>query len=235
MKPVLIFEHIETSNAGLFEVFLKKNTIPYLVLRPNKGDAVPACDRISDYSGLCFLGGTESVTESTEQMLREMDLIRAASAEDTPVIGHCLGGQLISKALGGEVTKHHLNEFGWSQLYSEENAISREWIPEMATGLHAMQWNSDTFSTPQGATKILSGDYCSEQAFVYENMLAMQFHIEIELDMIEHWSIDLYEKHPVASNSVQSGEQIMNLRECNFQISRRLANHLYEKWATFLK
>ena len=158
MKPILIFEHIESSNAGLFELFLIKNAIPFQTRRPNLGDAIPNNIELDSYSGFCFLGGIESVTEPTEAMLKEIHLIETAINREVPVIGHCLGGQLISKALGGEVSKHELEEFGWSTLYPEQNQLAYDWLPNILTELKAMQWHSDTFTIPDGATRILSGD-----------------------------------------------------------------------------
>ena len=230
MKPVIIFEHIESSGPGLFETFLKQRSIPFRILRVNQGDEVPEDREISECSGLCFLGGTESVTEPTDAMLREISLIRVAKTNGTPVIGHCLGGQLISKALGGEVSRHSLVEFGWSSLYAEDNQAGLHWVVNTSKELKAMQWHNDAFTIPQGATRILNGDYCANQAFVYGNILAMQFHIEIDAATIKHWAVDLVEKHPEVSESVQSGEQIMESIDINFAASRKLAEQLYSNW-----
>ncbi len=235
MKPVLIFEHIESSNAGLFSRFLSERKIPFTTIRPNHNEPVPDSSCLADFSGLCFLGGTESVTAPTPAMLKEITLIQAAAKTGLPVIGHCLGGQLISRALGGKVEKHSVEEFGWSLLHAENNEASLEWLPESRHDFYAMQWHSDTFSVPANATTILSGRHCQNQAFVVDNILAMQFHIEIDLKTINKWAIELKDKHPPLSASVQSGEMIMQQLEKNFEVSSRLANHLYSKWITFLK
>ena len=230
IKKILIFEHIETSGPGLFESFLKARSIPYEILRPNNGDRIPVHSDISSYSGLCFCGGIVSVTNPTTWMLEEVKLIQAAKENGIPVIGHCLGGQLISKALGGEVTRHHLEEFGWSRLHIDENEISKQWLNGVSAELYAMQWHSDVFTIPAGATRILTGDYCSNQAFVYGNMLAMQFHIEVDIATIKHWAIDLVEKHPPMSDSVQTGKQIMQCLNKNFITSNKVAMQFYSMW-----
>ncbi len=230
MKPVLIFEHIQTSGPGLFEKFLNECSIPYQILRPNQGDQVPANAEIPKYSGFCFLGGVESVTEPTDAMLSEIELIKTAANLGKPMIGHCLGGQLISNAFGGQVKKHMIEEFGWSRLHPDNKQIAQLWGIDLSLQLTAMQWHSDTFSIPEGATRILKGDFCINQAFVMGNTLAMQFHVEIDYEMIKHWAIDLVEKHPQGNDSVQSGLQIMNSIENNFAISQKLAWQLYNKW-----
>lgn len=230
MKPVLIFEHIDSSSPGLFQAFLDNHDIPCRILRPNSGDEIPDPDILPACSALCFLGGTESVTQPSAAMLRELALIRAARDSATPVIGHCLGGQLVSKALGGEVKRHHRFEFGWSRLYAENNPLSRRWLSGAPAGLIAMQWHNDIFTLPEGATRILTGDFSENQAFVHGNMLAMQFHVEIDAAMIRRWAIDLADKHPAASDSVQSGKEIVDVLEENFAISSHLARQLYSRW-----
>ena len=67
-------------------------------------------------------------------------------------------------------------------------------------------------------------------AFVHENMLAMQFHVEANIDTIKHWAIDLVEKHPITSDSVKTGKQIMQNLDKYFAISNQLANQLYSMW-----
>lgn len=234
MKPVLIFEHITSSNPGLFSRFLDEHAIPYQLLYPNQGDTVPPGSELSNYSGLCFLGGIESVVNPTSAMQDQIKLIRHARQENIPMIGHCLGGQLISQALGGEVSKHEVEEFGWSRLLLEQNPVASSWLPRPGKELLAMQWHSDSFSIPDGATRILSGVHCSNQAFVYDNILAMQFHIEIDMTTIRVWAENLKDKHPPESASVQSGESIMELAEDNFRISKDIAYQLYSKWVKLL-
>lgn len=234
MKPVLIFEHIESSNPGLFRDYLEEQAIPFRILYPNAGDSIPAAGQLTEYSGLCFLGGTESVTAPTPAMLEEIALIQAALTTGMPMIGHCLGGQLLSHALGGEVRKHEVEEFGWSGLYPRHNPAASDWLPESPGVLRAMQWHSDSFTIPPGATQILSGEYCGNQAFVMGNILAMQFHVEIDRATIARWALDLKDKHPPPSSSVQSGAAVMALVDDYFPLSRAMAWHLYGKWSALL-
>ena len=234
MKPVLIFEHIPSSNPGLFRKFLEDRSLPYRIIHVNEGESLPLLDQLEEYSGLCFLGGTESVTQATKVMLQEMDLIKHARKTGLPMIGHCLGGQLISKALGGEVKKNDVEEFGWSALAVCESREARQWLTGNQDEFHAMQWHSDTFSIPPGATRILSGEYCENQAFVLDNILAMQFHIEIDLDTIMHWALDLSEKHPPKDAGTQSGPEIVDETEHKCAVSSQLAIQLYQHWLEHL-
>lgn len=230
MNPILIFEHIESSGPGHFKTFLDERSIPSRIIRPNEGDAIPRFEDVESAPGFCFCGGIESVTEPTAWMIDEIELIRASAARHKPVIGHCLGGQLISKALGGEVFRHTPEEFGWSRLHVEANAASRQWLDEPPPDLVAMQWHTDAFTIPSGATRILTGEHCANQAFVYDNMLAMQFHIEASAETIQQWARKFTADHPPPSPSVQTGDEIMAQLDAHLATSRQLAGRLYETW-----
>lgn len=234
MKPILIFVHIESSGPGLFESYLRSRSIQYEIIRPNQGEAIPGPGDITNVSGLCFCGGAESVTEPTTWMMDEIRLIQEARRNDTPVIGHCLGGQLISKALGGSVMRQQYEEFGWSRLYREDNQASKRWLKNIPEGLFAMQWHKDTFTIPAGATRILTGRNCVNQAFVYGNMLAMQFHVEVNRETIRNWAVDLAELHPPVSESAQTGKDIMDNLQDYYRISEQLANQLYPAWLEYI-
>jgi GMP synthase-like glutamine amidotransferase len=234
MKPILIFVHIESSGPGLFETYLRSRTIQYEIIRPNRGEAIPGPGDISYSSGLCFCGGMESVTEPTSWMLDEIRLIQEASKVGKPVIGHCLGGQLICKALGGQVMRQQQEEFGWSRLYKECNQTSSRWLKNTPDELFAMQWHNDSFTIPTGATRILTGSNCINQAFVYGNMLAMQFHMEADRETIRNWATELVENHPRASESVQTGREIMANLENYYPVSKQLAYRLYPVWLEYV-
>jgi len=206
----------------------------YEIIRPNQGEEIPAPGDISNISGLCFCGGAESVTEPTPWMMEEIRLIQEAGRNGTPVIGHCLGGQLISKALGGSVRRQQNEEFGWSRLYKDDNDASKRWLKNTPEELFAMQWHKDTFTIPAGATRILAGRNCANQAFVYGNMLAMQFHVEADRETIGSWALDLAELHPSASESAQTGKEIMDSLERYYCISKQLANQLYPTWLEYI-
>ena len=234
MKPILIFVHIESSGPGLFEAYLRSRSVQYEIIRPNQGEAIPGPEDIIYSSGLCFCGGIESVTDPTSWMMEEIRLIQEANKVGKPVIGHCLGGQLISKALGGCVIRQKQGEFGWSRLFKDYNQISKRWLKNTPEKLIAMQWHNDAFTIPSGATRILTGSNCVNQAFVSGNMLAMQFHVEADRDTIRNWATELVESHPPASESVQTGREIMANLENYFTVSKQLAYRLYPAWLEYV-
>ena len=103
MKPVAIFRHSPGEGPGYFATFLEGRSLPSQLLTLDEGEAVPAAP--DAFSGLCFMGGPMSVNDPLPWIPPVLALIRQAVAQNVPVIGHCLGGQLMSKALGGQVTR----------------------------------------------------------------------------------------------------------------------------------
>ena len=109
------------------------------------------------------MGGPMSVNDDLPWLLPVFDLIRAAVAASVPVIGHCLGGQLISKSLGGVITKNPVKELGWGEVETTD-AAARVWVGDLER-FEAFHWHRETFSIPSGATRILKSAFCENQAF----------------------------------------------------------------------
>src|SRR5512145_32886 len=164
MLPVAIFRHSPTEGPGYFAIFLEQHGIPWRLIAIDEGEAVPTT--ADGYAGLCFMGGPMSVNDPLPWIEPVCTLIRDAVAKDVPVIGHCLGGQLISKALGGRITKNPVKEIGWSEAGGEDSAIAKHWLGASAgkTGT-IFQWHGETFSIPAGATRLFANQHCANQMF----------------------------------------------------------------------
>ena len=108
MLPVAIFRHSPTEGPGYFAIFLEQQGIPWRLVAIDEGEPVPAA--VDAYSGLCFMGGPMSVNDDLPWIENSLSLIRQAVAVDMPVLGHCLGGQLMAKALGGVVSANPIKE-----------------------------------------------------------------------------------------------------------------------------
>ena len=114
MKPIAIFRHAAPEGPGYLAEFLDERQIPWQLIAIDAGDAVPS--DINAFSGLVFMGGPMSANDELPWIAHELALIRDAVARDIPVLGHCLGGQLISKALGGTVSRNPVKEIGWGEV-----------------------------------------------------------------------------------------------------------------------
>src|SRR3972149_1439134 len=111
MQPILVFRHAPHEGPGYLADYLDRRRLPYRLIRVDQGDPIPTS--LDGISGLVFMGGPMSVNDPLPWIPPVLALIRKAVAADLPVLGHCLGGQLISKALGGAVTKNPIKEIGW--------------------------------------------------------------------------------------------------------------------------
>lgn len=126
MRPVAIFRHTPTEGPGYFATFLEGHGIAWELIPVDAGAPVPASPEA--YAGLCFMGGPMSVNDPLPWIDHTCALIRNAVAAGIPVLGHCLGGQLMAKALGGQVTPNPIKEIGWGTARIEEGEIPGHWF-----------------------------------------------------------------------------------------------------------
>jgi len=228
MKPILIFRHITCEGPGYLGDHLISRNIPFQTICLDQGEEVPEDPGAS--SGLAFMGGPMSVNDPLPSFEKELKLIRMAHQENIPVLGHCLGGQLISKALGGEVTSNSVPEMGWYPVTGYDNALSRDWLKDLPEKFEVFHWHGETFSLPDDAVPLLQSDFCKNQAFVLGSSLAFQCHVEMKNNMVQEW-FDVYEADvPEPSSSVQSREQMLENLKDRIQTSKAVADVFYEKW-----
>lgn len=230
MKPITIFRHAPHEGPGYFAEFLEQRRIPYKIIRIDQGDPVP--ERLDATSALVFMGGPMSVNDTLPWIEKELALIRLAVANAMPVLGHCLGGQLISKALGARVTKNPVKEIGWGPVRRIENAAARDWLGDLPAEIEVFHWHGETFSLPSGATLILSSAYCPNQAFVLGNILALQCHVEMTAAMVQTWCEEEPEtvRHPAPS--VQSASEMLRNLRARADALQGVARVLYSRWLT---
>ena len=228
MKPIYIFQHEDWIKGGRLIEVLDECDIKYKIIAIDHGDKIP--NGIEEMSGLVFLGGTMSVNDDYNWIQDELKLIRKAADKNLPVMGHCLGSQLISKALGGIVQTMSENEIGWHKVKGVENETSKEWLSGIPEELVVMTWHHDEFSMPEGATQLLESPYCKNHAFVIDKILATVAHIEITVNMLQQW-LDVH-GHDIEpnGNSVQSITEIKNNIITKVSNMHQLTNKFYDKW-----
>ena len=233
MKPIAIFRHAPTEGPGHFASFLDARKLPWQLIAVDAGEAVPVSP--DAYSGLVFMGGPMSVNDDLPWIPRVLNLIRAAVKADIPVLGHCLGGQLIAKALGGEVSRNPIKEIGWGRVAVVDNPEARHWFGDLA-GFEAFHWHGETFSLPPGATRILESPHCANQAYVLGKHLGMQCHVEMTEAMIREWcAVGTEEIAAAQSPAVQTPEAMIALNGANLPPLNRAAERLYSRWIEGLR
>ncbi len=232
MEPICIFRHIECEGPGYLADVLEAHGIPWTLVAVDRGEPIP--DRLDGYSGLVFMGGPMSVNDDLDWIGRELALIRQAAQVDLPVLGHCLGGQLISKALGGSVGPNPVKEIGWLDVERVDSPAASDWLQDLPPRLPVFHWHGETFTVPDGASLILKSDHCAHQAFVKGNILAMQCHIEMTSDQVPEWA-KLYGHELVASESVQNATEMTRDLDRRIAEIRTIADVLYRRWLVGVK
>ena len=232
MKPVAIFRFSPGEGAGYLQTYLDSHQIPWQLFQVDHGENVPVT--VDKFSGFVFMGGPMSVNDPLPWIPHVLNLIRNAMSADKPCLGHCLGGQLMSKALGGVVTKNSVKEIGWNPIRIDDNEVSRQWLGDDMVDNRdfiTFQWHGDTFTIPEGATRIVTGDACVNQAYVIGNSLGMQCHVEMTQKMIQTWCRD-WEKEHVDPQlpSVQTPDEMMEEMPENLVLLKQIADRLYGQW-----
>jgi GMP synthase-like glutamine amidotransferase len=184
MKPVAILRHSAGEGPGYFATYLERRSIASVIVGVDRGDPVPRDARA--FSGLVFMGGPMSVNDELPWIAQELELIREAVRTDVPVLGHCLGGQLMSKAFGGVVSANPVKEIGWGEVKVADNALARQWFDGLRS-FESFHWHGETFTVPPGATRVLENKHCANQAFVLGKHLGMQCHVEMTESLIKAW------------------------------------------------
>jgi GMP synthase-like glutamine amidotransferase len=235
MKPVVIFRHSPTEGPGYFATYLDAHDIPWRLVALDQGDSVPA--NPASFSGLVFMGGPMSVNDDLPWMSPVLELIRQGVAGNVPVLGHCLGGQLMSKALGGVVGRNPVKEIGWGEILVADSPVARRWFGPGLDRFESFHWHGETFSIPPGGVRIMGNRHCENQGFVIGNSLGMQCHVEMTGEMIETWcetgAGELAESK--GSPAVQSAAQMRREMKEKLETLRAVATRLYDRWAEGLK
>jgi GMP synthase-like glutamine amidotransferase len=232
MRVAILQNNTEDGPAYL-GTWLRERGIEFDVFNFDAGEAAPM--NLAPYSGLAILGGPMSVNDDMPSLRASEALIREARDSGKPVIGHCLGGQLIAKALGASVATAPFPEIGWSTIQLTDSDAARAWFGELAgTARDALQWHYDSFAVPEGATLIASNEACPHQAFTIGKILAMQFHIEIDRNKLAGWARD----GKPELLALRDQPYVQQARTIAAEIPKRMANshaladRIYERFIT---
>lgn len=188
MKRLLVFQHVPHEILGTFNPLLK--SAGFRIRYVNFGRTPDAVPNVDKYDGLIVLGGPMCVdqTDSHPHLLTEIDAIRQAMEQHKPVLGICLGAQLIATALGAQVHKNPVKEIGWYDV-TPTNAGAQDPLFSCFEGTEKIfQWHGDTFDIPTGAVHLATSPDCANQAFRYgDRTYGLQFHLEVDEPLIQRW------------------------------------------------
>jgi len=230
MKPIRVFRHLGCEGPGYLAEIIQRHGLNYELVAVDEGATIPAdCD---DVSAMVFLGGPMSVNDPLPWVEQELALIRSAQAKGLPMLGVCLGSQLLTKALGGRVFRGEQGqEIGWHPLHAVDSEHSEKWLQNMPLPMMAFHWHGETFELPEGASTVLSSEAYKNQAFVIGKTLGLQFHLEMQAEMVKEWTA-LY-----TDDLAQGGRWNMDAvkiigadLEPNIEALHKLADSLFSTW-----
>ena len=190
MPKLLVFQHVPHEILGTLHPMLRN--AGFRMRYVNFGRSNCSIPKLRNYDGLVVLGGPMNVDESDEYpyLVPETESIREFINMDLPVLGICLGSQLIAKALGARVYKNPEKEIGWYDVSTTEEGKRDPLLGVFGEVEKVFQWHGDTFEIPPGASHLATSPACANQAFRYgDKVYGFQFHLEVDAPMIERWLV----------------------------------------------
>lgn len=192
---IACLQHAPFEGPAAIEDWARKRLHRLSVTRLDLGDRLPVPEQ---FDWLVVLGGPMGVGDEAQHpwLAAERDLIREAIAAGRTVLGICLGAQVIASVLGASVARAEEREIGWFPVRLTPQARALPWLDALPDSFTAFHWHTDTFTLPEGATRLASSEGCREQAFLFgSSVLAVQFHLEMTeasiAALIEHCGRDL--------------------------------------------
>jgi len=187
MAKVVALTHIECEGPGWWGEFLEERGIGVDRVRLEKGESLPD---FGTYEAVFVLGGPMNVDEDDRYawLRPEKAAIRRIVESGQPIIGLCLGSQLLARALGAEVAKNPVKEIGWSLVTLTHEGQDDPLFAGVGSLLPVFHWHGDTFALPEGATLLATSTLCAHQAFrVGKCAYGLQFHVEVTPAMLPEW------------------------------------------------
>jgi GMP synthase-like glutamine amidotransferase len=233
-RPVAIFRFNRTEGPAYFAEWLDAQKIGWQLVPLDEG--VPVPDDPRAFSGIGMMGGPMSVNDELPWIAPLSALLRAAVDREIPVIGHCLGGQLLARAMGAPVTRAKVAEIGWLDVDVCSRAAQQEWFGGRAA-FNTFQWHYDAFAMPAGATWVLTNAFNANQAFVVDDRhIGLQCHIEMTRALTETWLASGSGELPAASTpAIHTAADIRQDLDARIGALHAVANDIYTRWARGLR
>jgi GMP synthase (glutamine-hydrolysing) len=232
MKPVLILQHLSADGPAYLHTWLQREGRPFHLFNTELGQDFPAS--VHGYAALAVLGGEMSANDPLPSLRDAERLILEAMQTDVPVLGHCLGGQLMARALGAAVIDSPAPEIGWHRMQLLPHDDTTQWFGAGDDAV-VFQWHYDAFELPVGATPLARSDACPHQAFALGPHLAMQFHVELDKPKLDAWTTGHDERFFAAATAptVQNSAQMLAGAPQHLAAQQRMADRIYARWLRF--
>ncbi len=188
-EKLYIIKHVEDEGPGRLGDFFHDLGWELPVTELYRGDTLP--EDVTSAAGAVILGGPMNVYEEEAYpfLTAEGDFIRTLIDAEIPLLGICLGAQLLAKACGARVVKAPQKELGWYEVELTREGRQDGLFRGIGHDLCVFQWHEDTFLVPKGGSLLATADPCTNQAFkVGPSAYGLQFHVEVTPDMVKTWA-----------------------------------------------
>ena len=185
---LVVFQHLPCEHPGIWRDFLREDGVDVTTVELDVGDAIPSLDGAD---ALLVFGGPMNVDEHDRfsWLAPETATIREAALGGMPIVGVCLGGQLLARALGAPVRRSPQPEVGLLDVDLTDAGTADPLFAGWPRRAAVVQWHSDTFALPEGATLLATSAACRHQAFRFgAHAYGLQFHPEVTADMVAEWA-----------------------------------------------
>lgn len=228
---VLVLQNLSPDGPGFLAEWLGARGVPFDVFDTQAGQAYPGS--MDGYRALALMGGEMSANDDLPSLRQAELLILQAMARGAPVIGHCLGGQLMARALGATIGPSPEPEIGWQAMQVLDTPLAHEWFGPSA-GHVVYHWHEESFALPAGAEWLATNAACPHQAFAIGPHLAMQFHVELDQHKLADWSAStdpvFLAQQQTHRRTVQSGQAMRDQAGAALEAQQALASRLYARW-----
>ncbi|HEU5119555.1 MAG TPA: type 1 glutamine amidotransferase [Candidatus Nitrosocosmicus sp.] len=228
-NQILCIRNIDIETLGSFENYLLDDGYKITDIMANKTTIESLI--LKQYDAVFILGGPMSVNDNYDYLVEEKKLIRSAIEYEIPLIGVCLGSQLIASACGGLVYKGSKKEIGWGKVDITDCGTKSVFRNLPRRKIHVFHWHGDSFTLPVGA-EVLARSDLYVQAFSFKTAIGIQFHLEVDEEMVKNWSNN-YQQELVSENL--SKESFLFNQDKNFIELKGISKQVYDAFKVYIE